>query len=122
MLININNPIYNTLIVFTIIILLIYIKKPNIIYDKKKKEYRQFGTKDGKTILPIYIVGILVAVILYIFFNHISQNINSKKNIINTDINNQIHNIQNQIHQLLQHQLIQQQLNNNISLPNKFNI
>ena len=133
MIININNPVYNTLIVFTVIMTLIHIKKPNILYDKTKREYRQFGTKDGKTLLPIYVVGILIAIILYVVFNHISHTNIPKKHINKTDdTSHQIQQLHTHIQQL-QQQIIQQQISNNqqlinnsvksnILLPNNFNI
>jgi lipopolysaccharide export LptBFGC system permease protein LptF len=136
MIINSNSPVYNTFIVFIIIVSLIHIKKPNLLYDNKKKEYRQFGTTNGKTLLPIYIVGILIAIVLYVFFNHIAQNNVSKKHVSIIETNNttqQIQQLQTQIQQILQQQIIQQQISNNqhlinnniksnISLPNNFNI
>ena len=50
-----------------------YVTKPDVVYDHDKCEFRQFGTTDGKTLLPIYIVGVLLAMLLYIFFYHISK-------------------------------------------------
>jgi hypothetical protein len=131
MIIDTRSPVYNTLLVFTIIMILLHIKKPDIIYDKKKKEYRQFGTSNGKTLLPIYVVGILIAIIIYIFFNNISQECIPKEDTIKENYNtsNQIHQIQSQIQQILQQQILQQQINNNqqliknnIKIPNNFNI
>lgn len=52
--------------------LLVYITKPDVVYDNERKEFRQFGTTDGKTLLPIYIVGILMAIILYVFFHYLA--------------------------------------------------
>jgi hypothetical protein len=52
---------------------LLYIIKPESIYDNKRKEFKQFGTEDGKTLLPLYIVGILLAIILYVLFNKIAK-------------------------------------------------
>lgn len=130
MIIDTHSPVYNTLLVFTIIMILIHIKKPDIIYDRKKKEYRQFGTSNGKTLLPIYVVGILIAIILYVFFNNISQeSIPKDTNKENYNTTHQIQQIQSQIQQILQQQILQQQINNNqqliknnIKIPNSFNI
>ncbi|VBB18307.1 hypothetical protein YASMINEVIRUS_770 [Yasminevirus sp. GU-2018] len=72
MLLNIDNPVYNTIIVFSIIMLILYTTKPEVVYDNEKHEFRQFGTTDGKTLLPIYVVGILLAIILYVFFYYLS--------------------------------------------------
>ena len=80
MLLTIDNPVYNTVIVFSIIMLLLYITKPDVIYDNEKKEFRQFGTTDGKTLLPIYVIGILLAIVLYVFFHYVSQKNITKDN------------------------------------------
>lgn len=140
MLLNIDNPVYNTIVVFLVIILIIYIIKPNVVYDKKKNEFRQFGMTGGKTLLPIYVVGILLAIILYVFFYYISiknkevseENIHKESmtrsaNKTGTEHHNfqqqiQIQNIQNQINQLVQQQMTSQLMNQQIlqsHIPNK---
>ena len=53
-------------------IILIYYK-PDAIYDREKKEFRQFGIDDGKTLIPIYVVAILTAIVLYVIFNQIAK-------------------------------------------------
>ena len=78
MIINISNPFNNTIIVFVSIMVLLYIIKPETLYDNNKKEFKQFGVEDGKTLLPIYIVGILLAIILYVLFNQLAKIYNSK--------------------------------------------
>ena len=65
------NPLYITLFVFMIIMIILYVKKPELIYDNDKKEFRQFGISDGKTLLPIHVIAILLAVALFVFFNFI---------------------------------------------------
>ena len=113
--------------------------KPDVIYDNEKHEFRQFGTTDGKTLLPIYIVGILLATILYVFFYYLAQHHKestkvSKKSTVVEDLHDiyyhgnkldtndkyfhlqqqqQIQQLQNQINQLIQQQL-QQQMNDQI--------
>lgn len=114
--------------------ILIYTVKPEVVYDNNKNEFRQFGTTNGKTLLPIYIVGILLAVILYVIFYYISKkNTEQTKsvnltNIVQPDIQNiQLQNIQNQLNQLVQQQ-VQSQLNqlhkntNSLNLPNILNV
>jgi hypothetical protein len=51
--------------------------KPSLIYDNQNQEFRQFGTTDGKTLLPIYVVGILLAILIYLFFHHFSLSLGS---------------------------------------------
>ena len=80
MILNIDNPVCNTIIIFSIIMILLYTIKPNVIYDNEKREFRQFGMTEGKTLLPIYVISILLALILYVFFYYLSQ-----KDIINNE-------------------------------------
>jgi hypothetical protein len=155
MLLNIDNPVYNTIIIFSIIMLIIYISKPDILYDNKKNEFRQFGTTNGKTLLPIYVIGILLAIVLYVFFYYLSgknktdkvelhnkpEYVNGTKlNKINNDISHsdqiniqqQIHNLQTQMSQLIQNQIntlnVQSAIQNTnlgktgVILPNVFNV
>ena len=70
------NPVYNTVMVFLISMALIYLYKPPVLYDRSKQEFRQFGTTNGKTLLPVHIVSILIAIVLYGFFYHIAQSAN----------------------------------------------
>lgn len=114
-----NNPFHNTVIVFSVIMILLYITKPNIIYDKEKKEFRQFGTSDGKTLLSLPVLGISLAIILYIFFNYISHENEQLNGHYSVELQNH-HNTQYQIQELgkLQNQmqqLMQQYLNNQMN-------
>jgi len=88
MLLNIDNPVYNTIIVFSVIMLILYTTKPEVIYDNKKNEFRQFGTTDGKTLLPIYVLGILLAIILYVFFYYLS--IKNNIDFVDSDSNSNL--------------------------------
>ena len=147
MFLNINNPLQNTIVFFLIFMILIYVIKPNLIYDHNKNKFRQFGFSDNNTLLPIYIVAILLSVILYIIFynlsimnkksvlfyqsnstnNNTNNNINNANNNANNNLNyditnNNIEKIQNQINQLLQYQLLQQQLLQQQIINAKLNI
>lgn len=150
MILNIDNPVYNTIIAFLIIIILLYIIKPDVVYDHNKKEFRQFGTTNGKTLLPIYVISILLAILLYAFFYYLYQrNNNNQKDLFDTSKQNifpsidkldqsqihiqqqiQLQNIQTQLNNLIQQQITSQLLNKQIKsdritdsiLPNNLNI
>jgi len=126
-----SNPLYNTTIIFTVIMIILFMTKPNLIYCPKTNRFRQFGTSRGHTLLPIYIIGILLAVILYVFFysimkkkdsnNHIDQLISERyfghnpnlPHINDVNLNQiylmqqqQINTLNNQIQQMLQQQML----------------
>lgn len=137
MFLNIDNPVYNTIIVFSVIMILLYITKPDVVYDHEKHQFRQFGTTNGKTLLPIYVIGILMAVILYVFFYHLSlRNIDNTNNTNNTKKKKSFYNVTSEpdddrIHQenVYQYQIQQiqqqahqiQQLQNQINQMNQMN-
>ena len=67
------NPVLNTIIVYILTIILLLYNKPSIIYDKKTKKYKQFGTTKGKSILSLPILIILIAIFTYIIFFYIEN-------------------------------------------------
>ncbi len=71
-LINPLNPLFNSIIVYIIIISLLIYNKPKIIYDKKTKKFKQFGMTEGKSILSLPILVILISIVTYIIFFYIS--------------------------------------------------
>lgn len=72
-LLNPLNPLMNSIIVYIIIILLLIYNKPNLIYDKKTKKFKQFGMQKGKSILSLPVFAILISIITYIIFLHIEK-------------------------------------------------
>lgn len=136
------NPAYNTIIVFTIIMLILYFIKPEFIYSNSKHEFKQFGTTKGKTIFPIYVVAIILAIVIYLFFynwkmHHDNDNCNDNNHEVVYNIpsyNNYQLQLQQQIQALntqlqLYHAQLQNQIYNNhhlssvdVLLPNKFNV
>ena len=92
-IISLSNPLYNTVIAFVSVMALLYIIKPDTIYDRGKEEFRQFGMDDNKTILPIHVIAILLAIILYVLFNQLSKIITDvdNKNKDYSNIGNGMH-------------------------------
>ena len=68
------NSLFNSIIIYVIIIIIIIYNKPNFIYDKKRKKFKEFGIEHNKSILPLPLLSIIIAVITYIIFFHIEQN------------------------------------------------
>jgi hypothetical protein len=68
MILNSEYPLYNTIIVFIIIILFIYLKKPDIVYDDEKKEFRQLEIDKDIKIGSMHILAIIMAIFSYGIF------------------------------------------------------
>jgi hypothetical protein len=86
-----SNPLFNSLKVYIIIIILLVFFKPNFIYDNDTKKFRQFGTNKGNTIFSLPVLSIFLAVILYIIFLSIDKlNNNSNKNKSNNNFSIQL--------------------------------
>ena len=67
-LIDPNNPMYNTMFFYTIIMLSILFIKPTMIYSYDKKTFKQFGCNDGQTLLSLPVIAFISAILLYIIF------------------------------------------------------
>ena len=53
------------LILYVIVISAILVVKPDRIYNKKTKQFRPFGTGPDSTLVPIWLIALLSAVISY---------------------------------------------------------
>ncbi len=47
--------------------------KPNIIYNKKLKKFKQFGTDKNSSLLPLPLLAILIAIVIYVIFSYIEN-------------------------------------------------
>lgn len=68
-----NNPLYNSLKVYIIIIILIIYFKPNFLYDKKQKQFKSFGLDKNSTIFSLPILSIFLAILIYFIFSIIDK-------------------------------------------------
>ena len=66
-------PLYNTLIIYIIIVTMLIIIKPEFMYCHDTNEFRTFGYDDGKTLLPFSVVSIASGIFLYMFFSIIES-------------------------------------------------
>jgi hypothetical protein len=80
---NKNNYIFYAIIIYIIIISILIITKPDCIYDHNKSKFKEFGYTKDKTMFPIAILSIFIAVIIIILFSFLSpNNDDNSKNII----------------------------------------
>ena len=89
-----SNPLYNSLKIYIIIIISLIYFKPEFIYDKKTKKFKQFGIGKGCTIFSLPILSIILAVILYIIFLWIDKlnNLSTINTQLMAQLNNQYNN------------------------------
>ena len=71
------------IIIYIIVIIFLYLFRPNIIYNRETKKFREFGFDRDQSILALPILSITLAIIIYIIFSLISgnKNIESEKNV-----------------------------------------
>ena len=67
------NPLYNSLKVYIIIIVLLIYFKPNFLYDHKKNQFKSFGLDKNSTIFSLPILSIFLAFIIYLVFSWIDK-------------------------------------------------
>jgi len=71
---NNNNYIFYAIIIYIITIILLIIIKPDLIYDHKKKKYKEFGYTKDKTMFPITIVSIFLAITIIVILSFLYDN------------------------------------------------
>jgi hypothetical protein len=62
--------VYNAILFYILIVIIIVVTKPDIMYNHKTKRFRSFGTGGGpdQTLFAFPLVALVSAVLLYIFF------------------------------------------------------
>ena len=70
------NSLSISIIIYVFLMIIIIYNKPNFIYDKKRKKFKEFGLESDKSIISLPILSIIIAVITYIIFFYIEQNAN----------------------------------------------
>ena len=68
MLINPDNPVYNTIIFYILITCIILITKPKFMYCYKTNKFKPFGCGKKQTLLSFPTVSIGSGILLYILF------------------------------------------------------
>ena len=61
------------IVIYIIAILLLYIVRPNIIYNKETNQFREFGFTGDKSILCLPVLAIILAILIYILCSILSN-------------------------------------------------
>jgi hypothetical protein len=80
---NNNNYIFYAIIIYILIITILIITKPDYIYDHDNSKFKQFGYTKDKTMFPIGVLAIFIAVVIIVLFSFLKPEDNNKS------INNQ---------------------------------
>ena len=64
----INSPLFNTIICYIFVVVLLLVIKPNIMYCDKKNKFKEFGFDDDKTLLSFSFLTLFSAILFYIIF------------------------------------------------------
>lgn len=65
------NPIFNASLLYILLIVIIFMIKPNFLYSQKKHKFKEFGLNENQTLLSFPIVSVSCAVLLYMVFSTI---------------------------------------------------
>ena len=100
-----SSPLYYTFIVFGVIMALIYYTKPKMMFDKNK--IKSFGIGPTKTLVPLPVMALIIAILLYSIFFYIDNITTAAENLKYID------DTQNNIHpQIIHPQMSYSQMNN----------
>lgn len=59
------STILNSIVIYVIVILVVGMMKPNIMYDHKEEEFKEFGFTKNKTPFTIIVFGAIISFIIY---------------------------------------------------------
>jgi hypothetical protein len=74
-----NNASYYAIFIYIFIIIFLFISKPDIIYDRNNKKFKDFGIGPSKSLISLHILAILIPIIIYILFSFIFNNHEQKQ-------------------------------------------
>lgn len=67
------SPVSNTVIFYIIIMITIFVLKPEIMYSKQTTQFKSFGFGKNHTLFSLSSVGLSSSIILYMFFSTIDS-------------------------------------------------
>lgn len=62
------SPVYNAILFYIFLVIILLVIKPNIMYNNKTKKFKSFGCGEDQTFFAFPLVALASIVILYIFF------------------------------------------------------
>lgn len=60
-----NNTLYNSILIYLVMVAIVITMKPNFIYDHHNKRFREFGIGDNKTPLSFPVTCMVSAMTVY---------------------------------------------------------
>ena len=72
-------PVFNAIILFIIIVIILYISKPDFIYSRKYNKFKQFGINKDETIVSFPILCLSSSIFSYFIF-YLIEELENKEN------------------------------------------
>jgi len=66
MIVDIDKNVFMTIVFILLFSVLLYVKKPDIMFDSSG-DFKQFGSGKDQTLYPIWLVVMISSIILYVF-------------------------------------------------------
>ena len=64
-------PVYNATILYILLVVSLVLIKPDSMYDRENKRFREFGSGRNRTVMSLPVVSISAAILLYLLFSAI---------------------------------------------------
>lgn len=61
-------PLFNTVIIYIIIIIILLLLKPEFMFCKETKKFKEFGISENKTLVSFPMICISSGILLYMIF------------------------------------------------------
>lgn len=64
-----NSILYNTIIIYILLMAVFYLIKPSFLYSQKYKKFKSYGCDVEETICPIHVFSIILCIMIYLLFS-----------------------------------------------------
>lgn len=68
MLLGINSPLMNSIVTYIIVMVTIFIIKPDFLYCHDTYKFKGFGLEQGQTIMPLSCICVGSGIVIYFIF------------------------------------------------------
>ncbi len=72
-MIDTKNVLSNTIVVYIIFMIIVFIIRPDMLYDKNKGKFKNFGVDTDETLVSLPILSILAGFGLYLLFSLLNK-------------------------------------------------
>jgi len=64
-----NSPLFNTVVLYIIFVIILLVTKPSIMYDRNLNKFKRFGYEENETLVPFSLCVVSSGIVFYLLFS-----------------------------------------------------